>query len=85
MAPADKRLSIPETRNLRESPGPVTTPTQRAILRDGENVGMDLARASWLTTFIGCLIAVAILLLQGYYGYAAVTLAVALSAAINLV
>lgn len=46
---------------------------------------MDLARASWLTTFLGCLIAVVILLLQGYYGYAAVTLAVALSAAINLI
>ncbi len=46
---------------------------------------MDLVRASWLTTFLGCLIAAVILLLQGYYGYAVVTLAVALSAAINLV
>lgn len=45
---------------------------------------MDIARASWWTTFLGCLIAVVILLLQGYYGYAVVTLAVALSAAINL-
>jgi len=63
----------------------VSAPARRAILRRGENVGMDLARVSWLTTVIGCLIAVVILLLQGYYGYAAVTLAVALSAAINLV
>ena len=46
---------------------------------------MDLVRVSWLSTVLGCLIAVVILLLQGYYGYAAVTLAVALSAAINLV
>ncbi len=60
-------------------------PWQRAVLRGGENASMDLAQASWLTTFLGCLIAVVILLLQGYYGYAVVTLAVALSAAINLV
>jgi hypothetical protein len=60
-------------------------PSERAILPGGDNVGMDLARASWLTTFLGCLIAVVVLLLQGYYGYASVTLAVALSAAINLV
>ncbi len=63
----------------------MSTPAHRAILCGGENVGVDLARVSWLTTFIGCLIAVVILLLQGYYGYAVVTLAVALSAAINLV
>ena len=45
---------------------------------------MDLARLAWLLTVIACLIAVLILGLQGYYGYAAVTLAVAVSAAINL-
>lgn len=45
---------------------------------------MDLARIGWLATVIVCLIAVLILALQGYYGYAGVTLAVALSAAINL-
>ena len=45
---------------------------------------MDLARVSWLATVLGCLLAVAILLLQGYYGYAGVTFAVAVSAAINL-
>lgn len=45
---------------------------------------MNLARVAWLTTVVVCLTAVLILLLQGYYGYAAVTLAVALSAAINL-
>ena len=45
---------------------------------------MDLARIGWLATVLACLIAVMILLLQGYFGYAAVTFAVAASAAINV-
>ena len=45
---------------------------------------MDLARIGWLATVVACLIAVLILALQGYYGYAVVTLAVAVSAGINL-
>jgi hypothetical protein len=45
---------------------------------------VDLARIGWLATVLACLVAVLILLLQGYYGYAGVTFAVALSAAINL-
>lgn len=45
---------------------------------------MDLRRLGWLVTVLACLIAVVILLLQGYYGYAGVTFAVAASAAINL-
>jgi hypothetical protein len=45
---------------------------------------MDLARIAWLLTVIACLIAVLILALNGYYGYAGVALAVAVSAAINL-
>jgi hypothetical protein len=45
---------------------------------------VDLARIGWLATVVACLIAVLILVIQGYYGYATVTLAVALSAAINL-
>lgn len=45
---------------------------------------MDLARIGWLATVIACLVAVLILVLQGYYGYASVTAAVAVSAAINL-
>ena len=49
-----------------------------------ENRLVDLARIGWLATVLGCLIAVLILALQGYYGYAGVTLAVAASAAINL-
>ena len=45
---------------------------------------MDLARIGWLATVVACMIAVLILALQGYYGYAGVTLAVAISAGINL-
>jgi hypothetical protein len=51
---------------------------------DGENSLVDLSRIAWLATALACLIAVAVLLAEGYYGYAAVTLAVALSAGINL-
>ncbi len=47
-------------------------------------VAMDLGRIAWLVTVLACLVTAGILLLQGYYGYAGVTLAVALSAAINL-
>ena len=57
----------------------------------GENVRMDveestvnLGRIAWVVTVLACLIAVLILILDGYYGYAGVTLAVAISAAINL-
>jgi uncharacterized oligopeptide transporter (OPT) family protein len=45
---------------------------------------VDLARIGWLATVLACLIAVIILALQGYYGYAGVSFAVAISAAINL-
>jgi len=45
---------------------------------------VTLAKAGWLSTVIGCVIAVAILLAVGYYGYAATVGCVAASAAINL-
>jgi hypothetical protein len=45
----------------------------------------DLGRVAWLVTVLSCLLAVVILALDGYAGYAAVTAAVALAAAINLV
>jgi hypothetical protein len=45
---------------------------------------VDLGRLAWLATVIACLLTAAILLLQGYIGYALVTFAVAASAAINL-
>jgi hypothetical protein len=45
---------------------------------------MPLPKIAWLVTVAGCLIAVVILLLSGYIGYAGVVFAVALAAAINL-
>lgn len=46
---------------------------------------MDLSRLAWLVTVGACLVAVLILVLEGYIGYAAVTFAVALSAMVNLI
>ena len=50
----------------------------------GENARVDLARLGWLGITFVCLIAVLVLVLEGYYGYASVTFAVAVSAAINI-
>ena len=49
-----------------------------------EHKTVDLARLAWLATVGACVIAVVILIVEGYYGYAAVTLAVAAAAALNL-
>ena len=49
-----------------------------------QNTNVDLGRIAWLGTVLACLIAVLVLLLQGYYGYAGVTFAVAVAAGINL-
>ncbi|HUE25766.1 MAG TPA: hypothetical protein VMP89_03260 [Solirubrobacteraceae bacterium] len=49
-----------------------------------QQASADLARVGWIVTVLACLVAVLILVLEGYLGYAGVTLAVALSAAINL-
>lgn len=46
---------------------------------------MPLNRIAWLVTVAGFLLAAVLLLVSGYQGYAAVTAAVACSAAINLV
>lgn len=45
---------------------------------------MPLPRIAWLTTVAICLVICVILLISGYFGYAGVLLAIALSAAINL-
>jgi hypothetical protein len=45
---------------------------------------VPLSRIAWLATVIACLITALLLLISGYYGYAVITLAVALAAAINL-
>jgi len=46
---------------------------------------VDLARIGWLTTVLACLLTAVILFVQGYVGYGGVALAVAISAAINLI
>lgn len=45
---------------------------------------LDLPRIAWSITTVAFLIAMVVLLLRGDIGYAGVTLAVALAAAINL-
>jgi hypothetical protein len=44
----------------------------------------QLARISWIVTVGICLVTALILLISGYDGYAGVTVAVAIAAAINL-
>jgi hypothetical protein len=50
----------------------------------GENSPVNLGRIAWLAAVVACLITVLILVLEGYYGYAIVTFAVAIAAGINL-
>ncbi len=49
-----------------------------------ENGGVTLARASWSITAAVLFVLGAILLIEGYLGYAIVTLVISLAAAINL-
>jgi hypothetical protein len=72
----DTRSAAQESRNFRIS--------QQMIEDENQQRGADLARIGWLVTVLACLVTVLILVLQGYLGYAGVTLAVAISAAINL-
>jgi hypothetical protein len=59
-------------------------PADGTVGPEDENTSVDLGRLAWLGTVLVCLIVVVILMLQGYYGYAAVTFAVAVAAGINL-
>ena len=45
---------------------------------------VPLSRIAWLTTVAACVITAVLLLVSGYDGYAALAVAVGLSAAINL-
>jgi hypothetical protein len=45
---------------------------------------MDLSRVSWIVTVLVALLTAVLLLFSGYTGYAALSVAVAVSAAINL-
>jgi hypothetical protein len=55
-----------------------------AIAHDGQNEAVEVERVAWLLTVLACVVTALILLLHGYYGYAGVTLAVGISAFINL-
>jgi hypothetical protein len=52
--------------------------------RGRDHGDVDLGRIAWVVTVLGCLVAVVILVLEGYFGYAGVTFAVGAAAAINL-
>lgn len=45
---------------------------------------MPLSRISWLVTVAICVVAALLLVLNGYYGYSGVLLAVGAAAAVNL-
>jgi hypothetical protein len=84
-------MATSDTRNLRTSPAP-TRPADPPEPAEAEltvrapehNTAVDLGRIAWLGTVVVCLFVVLILVLEGYYGYAGVTFAVAIAAAINL-
>jgi len=45
---------------------------------------VPLSRIAWLVTVVACLLAAVLLFASDYYGYGGVSIAVAVSAAINL-
>jgi ABC-type Fe3+-siderophore transport system permease subunit len=55
-----------------------------AIVRVRKNAGMEVNRIAWLATVFVALLTALLLLLSGYTGYAGLGVAVAASAAINL-
>jgi hypothetical protein len=58
------------------------TPSSDMRLRN--NAPMAIERVAWLVTVLVALVTALLLLLSGYTGYAGLGLAVALSAAVNL-
>jgi hypothetical protein len=69
---------------VEEAPAAASLPQGVIEATGEENPSVNLGRIGWLVTVLACLVAVLILVLEGYYGYAGVTFAVAVSAAINL-
>jgi hypothetical protein len=62
----------------------LSTLTPFADGRIRQNAGMTITRIAWTATVLVALITALLLLLAGYTGYAGLGLAVAASAAINL-
>jgi hypothetical protein len=63
--------------------GPPTL-TRNADGRIGNNATMTITRVAWIVTVLVALLTALLLLLSGYTGYAGLGVAVAISAAINL-
>lgn len=59
-------------------------PRRTVVAERRENSPVNLARIAWLVAVLACLITSVILVLEGYYGYAVVTFAVAVAAGINV-
>ena len=71
--------------DLRVTEGLIPTGTDARAVGTAARIGaVNLARIVWLAVVLVCLVTVLILLLQGYYGYAGVTFAVAVAAGTNL-
>jgi len=60
------------------------TLTPRADRRIRKNAAMAITRVAWIVTVLVALLTALLLLLSGYTGYAGLGVAVAISAAINL-
>jgi hypothetical protein len=62
----------------------ISAAVARPLGQAGQNSPVNLGRIAWLVAVVACLVTVLILVLEGYYGYAGVTFAVAVAAGINL-
>jgi hypothetical protein len=83
--PAEAARPAPEAEPPTPAAEPPAADAVPETVGEGEqNTVVDLGRIAWLGTVLVCLIVVTILVLEGYFGYAAVTLAVAIAAFINL-
>ena len=87
ISPPDTRAPSPSETAAHDPAQPGPTDRERPNGTDRapqDDELVDLGRLAWFATVLVCLITVLVLVLQGYLGYAAVTFAVAVAAAINL-
>jgi hypothetical protein len=76
--------TVAEAAGEAASEAPTGADAGPAGARGRDDGDLDLGRIAWVLTVLGCLVAVVILVLEGYFGYAGVTFAVGAAAAINL-
>ena len=79
------RSAVEAERSTRAGAGAELPAGEGDIGADGQNDQVSLARAAWLVTVAAFVVAALLLLLNGYFGYFLVLLAVAFAAAVNLV